>query len=202
MCHPHLMRAALIALAVLAVAAVLVVGLTQASGGGGKDATPAAITPTREDILRRLEGSPPALAALHVQADRLLPGGLPALRARLKELRGHPAVVNIWASWCGPCNQEAPVLQRVSLARGKRVAFVGVDLKDSRDGARRFLKRFPSSYPSYEDPNGRIFGDYRLAGVPSTVFYDAAGRQAYIHQGPYLTTADLEGDIDRYTLGG
>ncbi|CAB4915328.1 unannotated protein [freshwater metagenome] len=195
------MRAALIALAAIAVVALIAVGLHQASSEDGAPAARPTAQPSRAAALERLAGSPPALAALHAQADELLPGGLPALTARLRSVTGHPAVVNVWASWCGPCIQEAPVLQEVSLDRGREVAFIGVDLKDSRSGAQGFLRRFPSSYPSYEDPDGKIFNHLRLAGAPATIFFDAAGEQQYIHQGPYLTAADLRSDIARYAVG-
>ncbi len=80
----------------------------------------------------RLAGSPPPLAALHAQADEILSGGLPALRARLAALRGTPVVINKWASWCEPCRAEFGVFQRVSVARGREVAFIGIDSGDSQ----------------------------------------------------------------------
>jgi len=94
-----------------------------------------------------------------------------------------------------------PAVQRVALKRGRQVAFLGVDIKDNRGAARRFLRDIPLSYPSYEDPDGQIYNAYRLAGAPSTVFYDATGHQAFLHQGQYASTADLNRDIDRYALG-
>jgi cytochrome c biogenesis protein CcmG, thiol:disulfide interchange protein DsbE len=130
-----------------------------------------------------------------------LPGARPALDRRLAALKGHPVVVNIWAAWCGPCREELPVLQRLSLDMGKQVAFLGVDLRDNRESAARLLQRFPLTYPSYEDPDGEIYNAQRLQGVPSTLFYDRRGRQSFVHQGPYFEAADLEADIRRYALG-
>ena len=110
--------------------------------------------------------------------------------------------MNIWAAWCGPCREELPVFQDVSVAYGKRVAFLGVDLRDDRAAAERLLRRFPVSYPSVEDPDGRLFQDLGLQGVPSTLFYDARGGDpAFVHQGPYYERADLEADLRRYALG-
>jgi len=170
-----------LALGVSAVAlvVVLVLGITQASK---ETATPPkATTLTAGEIGRRLDGAPPALAALHRQANEILPGARKGLRTRLAALRGHPAVVNIWAAWCGPCRAEMPVMQRVSLDMGKQVAFVGVDLKDNRDAASGFLKKIPVTYPSYDDPSGQVYNAEKLVGVPSTLFYDSSGKQTFGH---------------------
>jgi cytochrome c biogenesis protein CcmG/thiol:disulfide interchange protein DsbE len=198
LCDPLVVKvAAVIGICVVVIAAV-VAGLLQAGG----DETPAASdVPTQEEALASLEGSPPRLAAIHRQADALLPGGRAGLKSRIATVRGYPVVVNFWASWCGPCRIEMPVIQKVSAARGKSVAFLGVNVQDNRDAARRFSNEFPVTYPSYEDPNGRVFNSYGLAGAPSTVFYTPKGRQEYIHSGPYRSVEDLNRDIDRYALG-
>ena len=80
----------------------------------------------------RWPGAPSRWRELYDQADQLLPGGADAFQQRLAELRGHPVVVNKWASWCGPCREEFPWFQRLSARLGKRIAFLGVDAKDSR----------------------------------------------------------------------
>jgi thiol-disulfide isomerase/thioredoxin len=152
-------------------------------------------------VRSRLSGSPPPLAALHRQANAFLPGGRAELRRRLAAVEGHPAVVNLWAAWCGPCIVELPVFQQVSLDLGRRVAFLGVNVDDNRTRAERLLRRVPVTYPSVEDPDRRIFESYRLLGMPSTVFYDARGRQTFVHQGPYDDRAALVDDIRRYALG-
>ena len=195
------MRTVLLFAVVIAVGAAIGIGLKQATSNDGSGSQPVALQPTAKETAKALGGAPAPLAALHAQANQLLPGAKSALDRRLAKLEGHPAVVNVWASWCGPCRTEMPVFQRVALARGREVAFVGVDLKDNRDAARRFLKTVPLSYPSYEDPDGEIYNDYALAGTPSTIFYDASGRKIFTHQGPYDSAADLEDDIDRYALG-
>jgi cytochrome c biogenesis protein CcmG, thiol:disulfide interchange protein DsbE len=190
-----------LALGVSAVALVivLIIGLSSAAKETAKP--PAAATLSTDEIAQRLSGAPPALAALHRQANQILPGARKGLRTRLAALKGHPAVVNIWAAWCGPCRAEMPVMQRVSLDLGKQVAFVGVDLKDNKDAATTFLRKTPVTYPSYDDPSGQVYNAEKLVGVPSTLFFDKDGKQTFVHQGPYFDRAALVDDIRQYALG-
>jgi thiol-disulfide isomerase/thioredoxin len=189
-------RALPIAVAVL-VAVIVVVGLIQASGkGSAQDEQPSF---DLQNALAALKGAPAPLAALHGEAGRLLGGGVPAFRARMKALRGHPIVVNKWAAWCGPCRAEFPVFQRVSAARGRTVAFVGIDGHDNRDDATRFLREFPVPYPSYADPDEKISGAVGApANYPITVMIDERGRTVFVHQGQYAEDAELTADIKRY----
>lgn len=200
-CHPvDVRRRLLIAAAAIGLVAIVIIGLSQAQETSAPK-NPERRTLDPAQVQAKLAGAPPELARLHRNANRFLPGERAGLKRELERLRGHPVVVNIWAAWCGPCRQELPVLQEVSVDHGKRVAFLGIDLRDERGAAERLLRQIPVSYPSVEDPDGRIFQDYGLQGVPSTIFYDARGGEpAYVHQGPYLDRADLEADIRRYAL--
>lgn len=180
-----------------ALVAIVVIGLSQSR----ESAAPPAAKQSRVDsatVRRALAGSPAPLAAIHAQANQLLGGGRDALAARLGELRGHPVVVNFWAEWCGPCRAELPIVQRASLDHGRSIAFLGVDVRDNAPAARRLLAQIPVTYPSYEDPSGRIFQQYKLGYMPSTVFLDARGRVTYLHQGQYLDRGELERQIRRY----
>jgi thiol-disulfide isomerase/thioredoxin len=183
----------------VAVGAIVAVGLGQ-SQESKTPSQPKTQTISSQELREKLGGAPPALAALHQQANDLLPGGRDAFDARLRALRGHPVVVNVWGSWCAPCRVELPIIQRASLDWGKRVAFLGVDTSDNRHDAGKLLDQIPVTYPSYEDPNGKIFTRYGLRGAPSTIYYDAAGKQTYLHQGQYLDRAQLDADIKRYAL--
>jgi thiol-disulfide isomerase/thioredoxin len=195
------MSKALLVAAVLAVGAAVGVGLQQASSGDDGASSQEALTTPAAEQSAQLAGAPPALAAIHANAGKLLPGGRKRLEAELDAVKGHPAVVNVWASWCTPCKQEAPSIQRSALSYGKRVAFLGVDLRDNEQAAKRFLGRYPVSFPSIQDPDGQIYNDYRLVGAPATIFYDASGKRTYLHQGAYRTIEDLDADIQRYALG-
>jgi cytochrome c biogenesis protein CcmG, thiol:disulfide interchange protein DsbE len=191
------MKRALMLLGAVALAVVLVIGLTQAGGqDSGKQDTGAFDLAAAQE---RLAGSPAPLAALHEQSNELLDGGTKAFRARLAELRGHPVVINKWASWCGPCRAELPILQDISTARGKEIAFLGVNARDKRPAAERFAAQYPVPYPSYEDPEEAIARALKApSNFPVTVFVDAQGKTVFTHQGGYRTAADLTADIDEH----
>lgn len=153
------------------------------------------------DYARALAGSPAPLAALHGQANELLSGGSDAYRSRLQALAGYPAVVNVWASWCGPCRFEFPLFQGAAARYGKRVAFLGVDKEDSDDAAKTFLEEAPVPYPSYTDPDSDIAGELGAGrGLPDTAFYDREGKLVYLKLGPYTDAAELRADVQRYAL--
>jgi cytochrome c biogenesis protein CcmG, thiol:disulfide interchange protein DsbE len=146
-----------------------------------------------------LAGSPARLAALHDQGNQLLGGGPDAFKTRLHELRGHPVVVNKWASWCGPCRGEFPLFQRQSQRLGKQIAFLGVDSNDSNSDAKSFLRQYPVSYPSYVDGNLAIAAVFKgVQAFPTTAFYDSKGGLAFVHQGAYQSEEALTKDIERY----
>ena len=165
----------------------------------GCGSSPRSAAPGPAQTARALRRSPPVLAALHRQAGDLLTASTNGFKSRLRSLRGHPVVVNKWASWCGPCRSEFPFFQRLGVSLGNRVAFLGVDGNDNDGDARRFLRRYPVPYPSYGDPEGLIARviEANLA-FPTTVFYDAGGRLTFVHQGAYPNHAKLREDIRRY----
>jgi cytochrome c biogenesis protein CcmG/thiol:disulfide interchange protein DsbE len=152
---------------------------------------------------KALAGAPPPLAALYKQANELLPGGQEAFEERLRQLRGYPVVANVWASWCGPCRAEFPVLQKLSARYGKKVAFVGVDSEDSDAAAATFLREEPVPYPSYTDPHKDLLGSLGgYGGFPDTAFFNRAGKLVFLKQGPYTSDSELEADLRRYALRG
>jgi thiol-disulfide isomerase/thioredoxin len=150
------------------------------------------------DYDKALAGAPPKLAALYEQGDALLDGGTDAFESQLADLRGHPVVVNSWASWCGPCRFEFPFFQSQAAEHGKRVAFLGIDSDDTDAKAETFLKELPLPYPSFKDPDKEIVDVVQAPYLPSTTFYDADGELVYTHIGGYASEDDLVADIDRY----
>jgi cytochrome c biogenesis protein CcmG, thiol:disulfide interchange protein DsbE len=180
------------ALGALLLAVLLCGGCGTAGDDGGGGSHP--------DYAKALAGAPAPLAALYRQANELLPGGVEAYEKRISQLRGYPVVVNVWASWCGPCRQEFPVLQKLSARYGKKVAFLGLNSEDSDDAAATFLREEPVPYPSYSDPDKEVFGSLGAVGFPDTAFYDRSGELVYLKQGPYRDDSELEADVRRYAL--
>lgn len=179
-----------------AVSLSLVICACGGSGSGDSTAKP-------PDYQRALAGAPKPLAKLYRQSDRLIPGGTDAFQSQLAALHGYPVVVNVWASWCEPCRQEFPYLQRLSARYGKRVAFVGVDAGDSSAAARTFLGDFPLPYPSYSDPDRDIMQMLgTTGGLPDTAYYDASGKRVFVKLGQYGSEGDFAADIKRHALGG
>jgi cytochrome c biogenesis protein CcmG/thiol:disulfide interchange protein DsbE len=174
--------------------------LSAVATGCGSDAADLPV-PTRAQAAQRLAGAPPQLAALHRQAGALLDGGEATFSRRLAGLAGRPVVVNAWASWCGPCKLEIPFFQRAAVRYGKRVGFLGLNVDDTTDKARGFLREHFLAYPSYVDPDERLARAVGVrAGLPTTAFYARDGRVAFVHQGQYRDEAQLRADIARYAL--
>lgn len=183
------------ALSAVLAAALLATGCGSSADSGNGGSHP--------DYAKALAGSPPTLAALHKQANELLPGGRDAFEKRLGQLHGYPVVANIWASWCGPCRAEFPILQKLSARYGKKVAFVGVDSEDSDAAAATFLREEPVPYPSYTDPGKELLGSLGgFGGFPDTAYYDRSGKLLFLKQGPYTSDSELEADVHRYALRG
>lgn len=87
------------------------------------------------------------------------------------ELRGHPVVLNFWASWCGPCREEAALLEnRWRRYRDDGVIFVGVNIRDTPSAARAFVKEFGMTYPVVRDPEQTLVAQVGLVGLPQTFF--------------------------------
>jgi len=154
-----------------------------------------------------LAGSPAPLAKLHSQGSQLLPGGQSALDARIRQLEddGYGVVVNIWASWCEPCQAEFGLFEKASAQFGRKVAFLGADDSDSAGDAAAFLRTHHVSYPSYATTsttlNKLLIGG--LEGTPTTIFLVKGDGLSprHVQSGAYDSLGSLEDDIRTYALG-
>jgi thiol-disulfide isomerase/thioredoxin len=186
-----------IVLGALALAAAIVIGIVQA---GNSNDTKASAPLTRAQVAKPIAGVPATLAALRGRISEIREGGPKDFDAQLRALRGYPVVVNAWASWCHPCEFELPFFQREALRRGAKVAFIGLNVEDARGNAREMAARYPLPYPTIADPHRRIIGRVHARALPTTIFYDAQGKQQMVHQGVFPSEKDLSDAIDRYAL--
>ena len=107
-----------------------------------------------------------------------------------QDMQGKVWLLNVWASWCVPCHDEAPLLMK--MAEDKRYRIVGINQKDNPDNARRFLGRYGNPYAAVgADSNGRASIDWGVYGVPETFVVGKDGRIAYKLVGP-ITTDNIE----------
>lgn len=114
----------------------------------------------------------------------------------LADLRDQVIVVTFWASWCEPCQEEAPVLEKAwQEYQGQGVTFIGIAYKDTENKARAFLDEFGITYPNALDPGNRVARAYRVQGVPET-FFIKDGEIAGLYLGP-LTEDQLVTRIER-----
>jgi cytochrome c biogenesis protein CcmG/thiol:disulfide interchange protein DsbE len=111
-------------------------------------------------------------------------------KTTLATLRGKPALVNFWASWCGPCKQESPAIERLWQGLHGSAGVVGVDYSDSSGHARAFMRAHGLSYPMLSDPEGIAGARYGVGGLPTTFVLDSRGRIVETLRGPQ-TEADL-----------
>jgi thiol-disulfide isomerase/thioredoxin len=189
------------AIAIAAAALAICLAVAGSTGCGGKDQPGSAASAA--DFTKALKGAPAPLGKLYSSSGGLEEGGEPAFKRQLGQLRGYPVVVNKWAAWCGPCRFEFPFFQRLVQKRGKQVAFLGVDSRDVRDDAEKFLRRFPVPYPSFFDPDGEVARAFRGDRVsPTTAFYDRSGQLVYTKQGGYDSERAIADDVERYAVGG
>jgi len=114
----------------------------------------------------------------------------------LNQLRGQVVVINFWASWCQPCRQEAPYLERTwRKYKDRGVTFIGVNWVDTQKEAIAYLAEFNITYFNGVDTGTRIAQLYRIQGIPETFFVDKTGRLRGVHIGP-LAAPQLDTKID------
>ena len=134
----------------------------------------------------------PGDAAPKFTAERLDGSGSLAL----EDFDGKPVLINFWASWCVPCEDEAPVFDTMAEQFEGEVAFLGVNIKDAPSDARAFEQRFDVGYPSVRDTGRTIEDDYGLTGQPETFLISADGTIAEHIPGAVTDAAYLQGLLE------
>lgn len=109
-------------------------------------------------------------------------------RLTLAELRGKPAVIHFWASWCGPCHKEAPEIERFARSLHGRANLVGIDWSDGLEGARAFIREYGWTFPVLRDADGVVGDRFRLNGLPTTYILDPRGQITKTLIGPQTAT--------------
>ena len=111
----------------------------------------------------------------------------------LAQFKGDVVMINFWASWCGPCRQEMPLLDDI-YKQYKDMGFVllGVNVEPDASGANGWLKKTPVSYPILTDPKSSVSQLYQVQAMPTTVIIDRQGVVRYVHNGY------LPGDENQY----
>lgn len=156
---------------------------------------------------RSAPAPPFRLAVLHAgrlgprltgRLSRVLAGG----QLSLSDLRGIPVVLNIWASWCIPCQQEAPMLERAWRTEGRPAGalFVGLDQQDAPPDARAFIRRYAIDYVNVRDAGNDVSLRYGATGVPETYFINARG-QVVDHIVGVVSAAALRAGIQAARTG-
>ena len=176
-----------------AAVALVAAGVLLAGCAGG--AEPAGPSPTDDQ-------ESTAFAACPEQSDEPAAGGsaVPALTfdclgggtLDLTRAPGVPTIVNLWASWCGPCREELPVMQQFADAAGDKVRVIGVVSKDGEPQAESFAADAGTTFPSAFDGEGDLMAQLGLPGLPFTMFLDADGRLVHSEIGPVESVHELE----------
>ena len=136
---------------------------------------------TKDSIASRLAAGERVTAA----QDSLLVLGDDARKASLADYRGKVVVLNFWASWCDPCVDELPLLERTHKRLAADDALVlGVDTQDAQSEAMGFVRRFKLTFPSVRDPNNEFGKEFETTGVPETFVIDRKGLIAARRPGP------------------
>jgi peroxiredoxin len=102
----------------------------------------------------------------------------------LAQYKGQVVMINFWASWCGPCRQEMPLLESIYRKYGKMgFTMIGVNVEPDSNAANEWLKATPVSFPILYDRDSKVSKLYDVAGMPSTVIIDRSGKLRVLHRG-------------------
>jgi len=179
-------------------AAVVLAGCATDAGDGTGQSAPEQ-TAVQVQGVASCDTLPQGASSAETSSDRLPPLELscltPGPSIDLAALSGRPVLVNLWASWCGPCREEMPALQAAHEQYGEQVQFLGVDSKDTTEAGAAFLGDIGVTYPQVVDPEGELLDHLGVPGLPVTVLLDEEGRIAATHVGQ-LDSESIEELLD------
>jgi cytochrome c biogenesis protein CcmG/thiol:disulfide interchange protein DsbE len=117
---------------------------------------------------------------------------------KLADLRGKVVMINFWASWCKPCEQEAADLRMAwdYYKDSGKVVFLGIDYVDTEPEARAYLQKFGITYANGPDMGTKVSQMFRIKGVPETYFLDQEGVLRHVQVGPFTSVEDIKSVID------
>lgn len=188
-------RAILAVTGVVALLGFLAWGLVTEGNGGLEtgDAVPVATLPTLSQ-----NTVPPSQQASVSPDDE----------ASLADFRGDWVLLNVWASWCVPCREESPALERFATENRDAITVLGVDTRDLTEDAIAFLREYDIKYPQLRDASGAYADDLKTTGVPESFLIDPEGNLVSRFPGPFRNLAEIEefaapaiGDGDRAADG-
>jgi cytochrome c biogenesis protein CcmG/thiol:disulfide interchange protein DsbE len=119
-------------------------------------------------------------------------------RVRMRALGGVATLVNVWGSWCQPCQREVPALQSVYAGAQGRLRVLGVDTEDDPLSALDFAAHVGMKYPSVADDNGTFIRALGRNATPMTLFVDASGAVVHTKYGQFRNLADIKAEVQRY----
>ena len=126
----------------------------------------------------------PALAGTGGPAPQFTLGSRDGKEVSLTQFHGQVVMLNFWASWCGPCRQEMPLLEGIYKKYGKMgFVLLGVNVEPDSQAAQEWLKQTPVSFPILFDTDSKVSKLYEVAGMPSTVIIDRSGKVRMLHRG-------------------
>lgn len=199
----------------LAAALMLLVGACGGSTDTAQESGPnpfATESPPASDVevdtprLRQLKQSAGIADCPQVGPGENVAGGLPDVTlpclgggpdVQLAGMAGEPMVINMWASWCAPCREELPIIQKYAERAEGKVAVVGVDFQDMRpEAALELARRSGVTYPQLADVDAEVKQVFRVQGMPWTVIIDADGRVAGTVTGQIHSVQQLDRAVD------
>jgi cytochrome c biogenesis protein CcmG/thiol:disulfide interchange protein DsbE len=110
----------------------------------------------------------------------------------LADFRGDWVLLNVWASWCIPCREESPALQRFATENEDRITVVGIDTRDLTEDAIAFLREYEIDYPQFRDASGQYADDLKTTGVPESFLIDPEGNLVERFPGPFRNLGEIE----------